>query len=103
MLSWRGTVDDWAGAGRFRILFPLDDSVIVPGASSETTLAEQMMKLEQRRYVTRGASKRPVPGRSRGRPPNSANGTTSAAEPAQVLYSAAVRAACAHSAGAQRV
>jgi hypothetical protein len=31
-------------------LFPLDDSVIVPGASSETTLAEQMMKLEQRRY-----------------------------------------------------
>src|SRR6516225_5560312 len=50
MLSWCGTVDDWAGAGRFRILFPLDDSVIVPRASSETALVEQMMKLEQRRY-----------------------------------------------------
>ena len=50
MLSWRGTVDDWAGAGCFRILLPLDDSVIVPGASSETALDEQMMKLEQRRY-----------------------------------------------------
>jgi hypothetical protein len=50
MLSWRGTVDDWAGAGRFRILFSLDGSVIVPGASPETALAEQMMKLEQRRY-----------------------------------------------------
>jgi len=50
MLSWRGTVDDWAGAGRFRILFSLDGSVIVPGASPETALAEQMMKVEQRRY-----------------------------------------------------
>ena len=50
MLSWRGTVDDWAGAGRFRILLPLDDSVIVPEASSETALDEQMMKIEQRRY-----------------------------------------------------
>jgi IS66 C-terminal element len=50
MLSWRGTVDDWAGAGCFRILLSLDDSVIVPGASSETALDEQMMKLEQRRY-----------------------------------------------------
>jgi hypothetical protein len=50
MLSWRGTVDDWAGAGRFRILLPRDDSVIVLGASSETALDEQMMKLEQRRY-----------------------------------------------------
>jgi hypothetical protein len=50
MLSWRGTVDDWVGAGRFRILLPLDDKVIVPGASCETALDEQMMKLEQRRY-----------------------------------------------------
>ena len=49
MLSWRGTVDDWAGAGRFFILLPLDDSVIVPGASSETAFDEQMMELEQRR------------------------------------------------------
>lgn len=59
MLSWRGTVDDWAGAGSFRILLPLDDSVIVPGASSETALDEQMMKLEQRRYChTRRADRR---------------------------------------------
>jgi hypothetical protein len=46
MLSWRETMDDWAGAGCLRILLPLDDSVIVPGASSETALDEQMMKLE---------------------------------------------------------
>src|SRR5262249_6301514 len=50
MLSWRGTVDDWAGAGRFLILLPLDDSVIVSGALSEPAFNQQMMKLEQRRY-----------------------------------------------------
>jgi len=50
MLSWRGTVDDGAGAGRFRILLSLDDSVVVPGASSEPAFNQQMMKLEQRRY-----------------------------------------------------
>jgi hypothetical protein len=50
MLSWRGTVDDWAGAGRLLILLLLDDSVIVPGASSETAFDEQMMKLDQRRH-----------------------------------------------------
>ena len=43
-------MDDWAGAGHFRILLPLDDSVIVPGALSETALEEQMMQLEERRY-----------------------------------------------------
>jgi hypothetical protein len=43
-------MDDGADAGRFRILLPLDDNVIVPGASSETVFDEQLMKLEQRRY-----------------------------------------------------
>jgi hypothetical protein len=32
------------------MLLPLDDSQIVSGASSETTLDEQMMKVEQRRH-----------------------------------------------------
>ena len=50
MLSWRGTVDDWTGAGCFRILLPLDVNVMVPGALSETALDEQMMKFEQCRY-----------------------------------------------------
>jgi hypothetical protein len=50
MLSWRGAVDGRADAGRFLMLLPLDDSRIVSGASSETTLDEQMMKVEQRRH-----------------------------------------------------
>jgi hypothetical protein len=66
MLSWRGTVDDWAGAGRFRILFSLDGSVIVPEASSETALAEQMMKLEQRRYCHTRRVDRCIPAQATG-------------------------------------
>lgn len=59
MLSWRGTVDDWTGAGCFRILLPLDVSAIVPGVLSETALDEQMMKLKQCRYCyTRRADRR---------------------------------------------
>jgi hypothetical protein len=59
MLSWRGSVDNWVDAGRFRILLPVDDSVIVPGALSETALEEQMVKLKQCRYgYTRRADSR---------------------------------------------
>jgi hypothetical protein len=49
MLSWRGFADCTAGAGRFFILLLLDDG-IVPGASSETTLGQQLMQLSQRRH-----------------------------------------------------
>jgi hypothetical protein len=50
MLSWRGTVDGNTDVGRFLILLPLNDVRIVPGASSETTFDQQMMKVEQRRH-----------------------------------------------------
>ena len=50
MLSWRGAVDGSAGVGRFLILLLLDDVRIVPGASSETALDQQVMQVNQRRY-----------------------------------------------------
>ena len=49
MLSWRGAADSTLGAGEFLMLLLLDDSPIVPGASSETTLGQQLMQLSQRR------------------------------------------------------
>jgi hypothetical protein len=49
MLSWRGLADRTAGAGRFFILLLLNDG-IVPGASSETTLDQQLVQLSQRRH-----------------------------------------------------
>jgi hypothetical protein len=49
MVSWRGAVDS-AGTGCFLMLLLLHDDRIVPGASSETTRDQQMMKVEQRRY-----------------------------------------------------
>ncbi len=50
MLSWRKDVVEWTRAGKFLILLPVDDTVIIPGASSETAFDQQMMKLEQRRH-----------------------------------------------------
>ena len=50
MLSWRGAAGSNAGVGRLLILLPLDDGRIVPGASSETALNQQVMQLNQRRY-----------------------------------------------------
>ncbi len=49
MLSWRGAADSAAGAGEFLMLLLLDDGRIVPGASSETALGQQLMQLSQRR------------------------------------------------------
>jgi len=58
MLSWRGDAADWADAGRFLILLPQDETVLIPGASSETAFDQQMMKLKQRRYChTRRANR----------------------------------------------
>ena len=50
MLSWCGAAGSSAGVGRLLILLPLDDDRIVPGASSETALDQQVMQLNQRRY-----------------------------------------------------
>ena len=50
MLSWRGAAGSSAGVGRLLILLLLDDDRIVPGASSETALDQQLMQLNQRRY-----------------------------------------------------
>ena len=50
MLSWRGAADGSGGVGRLLILLLLDDGRIVQGASSETTLDQQVMQLIQRRY-----------------------------------------------------
>jgi hypothetical protein len=50
MLSWRETAGSGAGVGRLFILLLLDDGRIVPGASSETALDEQVMQLNQRGY-----------------------------------------------------
>jgi hypothetical protein len=49
MLSWRGAADGSAAVGRFLILLLQDDIRIVPGASSETALDQQVMQLNQRR------------------------------------------------------
>jgi hypothetical protein len=49
MLSWRGATDSTAVAGEFFMLLLLDDGRIVPGASSETALDQQLMQLSQRR------------------------------------------------------
>ncbi len=49
MLSWCGAGGS-AGLGRRLILLLLDDDRIVPGASSESTLDQQLMQLNQRRY-----------------------------------------------------
>jgi hypothetical protein len=63
ILSWRGAVDDSTGAGRFLILLLLDDVRIVPGASSETVLDQQLMQLSQRRYrYARRAKRHPSAG-----------------------------------------
>jgi hypothetical protein len=50
MLSWRGAAGGCAGVGRLLILLLLDDDRIVPGASSETALDQQLMQLSQRGY-----------------------------------------------------
>src|SRR5205814_3414752 len=51
MLSWRGATDSTAVAGEFFMLLLLDDGRIVPGASSETALDQQLMQLSQRRQL----------------------------------------------------
>jgi hypothetical protein len=50
MLSWRGAVDGSAGVGGVLMLLLLDDSRIVPGASSETAFGQQVMQINQRPY-----------------------------------------------------
>jgi hypothetical protein len=47
MLSWRGAADSTPDAGEFLMLLLLDDGRIVPGASSETSLGQQLMQLSQ--------------------------------------------------------
>jgi hypothetical protein len=49
MLSWRGGADSTAGAVEFLMSLLLDDGRIVPGASSETALGQQLIQLSQRR------------------------------------------------------
>jgi hypothetical protein len=49
MLSWRGAADSTAGADEFLMLLLWGDGRIVPGASSETALDQQLMQLSQRR------------------------------------------------------
>ena len=51
MLSWRGAADSTGGAGEFFMLLLLDDGRIVPGASSETALDQQLMQLSQCRQL----------------------------------------------------
>jgi hypothetical protein len=48
MLSWRGAADSTAGAGEFLMLLLLDDDRIVPGASPETALCQELMQLNER-------------------------------------------------------
>ena len=50
MLSWRGAVAGRDGVGRDDIMLLLDDGRIVPGASSGTTLDQQVMQVDQRRH-----------------------------------------------------
>jgi hypothetical protein len=50
MLSWRGGRGRPRRSGQIPHVAPLGDSRIVSGASSETALDEQMMKVEQRRH-----------------------------------------------------
>jgi hypothetical protein len=47
MLSWRGVAGSTSDAGEFLMLLLLDDGRIVPGASSETSLGQQLMQLSQ--------------------------------------------------------
>ena len=49
MLSWCGAADSTPDAGEFLMLLLLDDGRIVPGASSEPALGQQLMQLSQRR------------------------------------------------------
>ena len=49
ILSWRAAADSTPDADKFPMLLPLDDGRIVPGASSETALGQQLMQLSQRR------------------------------------------------------
>jgi hypothetical protein len=49
MLSWRGAAGSACGAGEFLMSVLLDDGRIVPGASSETALGQQLMQLSQSR------------------------------------------------------
>jgi hypothetical protein len=48
-LSWRGAVGSTSDASEFLMLLLLDDGRIVPGASSETALDQQLMQLSQSR------------------------------------------------------
>jgi hypothetical protein len=50
MLSWRGAGDGSVDVGRFLILLLLDDVRIVPGASPESALDQQVMQVNQRRH-----------------------------------------------------
>jgi hypothetical protein len=47
MLSWRGAADRTASADEFLMLLLCDDGRIVPGASSETALGQQLIQLSQ--------------------------------------------------------
>jgi hypothetical protein len=53
MLSWREAGDGSVDVGRFFILLLLDDVRIIPGASPESALDQQVMQVNQRRH--RGA------------------------------------------------
>jgi hypothetical protein len=48
-LSWRGAAGSTSDASEFLMLLLLDDGRIVPGASPETALGQQLMQLSQRR------------------------------------------------------
>jgi hypothetical protein len=62
MLSWRGTADGTAGAGEFLILLLLDDGRIVPGASPETALGQQLVVSQRRQRNARRAERHPSAG-----------------------------------------
>ena len=50
MLSWRGVLGSGAGLGGFAMTLLLGDVRTAPGASSETTLDQQMVQVSQRRH-----------------------------------------------------
>ena len=50
MLSWRGVMDGSADLGGFAMMLLLGDVRTAPGASSETTLDQQMVQVSQRRH-----------------------------------------------------